>query len=1326
MAFPPSSPLDFVEEDYIGFYNRAGDAPGANFWVNQLNTNNTALGVAVGFAVSSESTAIYPYLASPQVLDPTTYITQIYTNVLGRAPDAPGLAFWQAELTRLNTLYTGPNNTVINLPAGTKLPNANVDPKVVAAAELLTEMLQSVNMQSGTADAMLMANRVTVAEDYTTRTGNAGVTYSQASSHAVILATTSDPTTVATAEAITTNYITNGTNAVFTLTTAVDAPGTGAFATASITGNNNAIFGTVGGAAATYTPGDQIIGVVGSVNNVLNLTDGNSGGNTNITGVAATVSNISNLVVNSGEAVTVNTVTSTAGFTGLTSLTVTSATPNGAAADNITAAATTNITVTDNATKSFTSGTNFLTVNGGNVVTVTETNTDNGVSATMAGISIGATTAAAGAVSVTDTATLTGNSNSGSITVKGAAGVTVNRTVNAGASSTQGAITVTAGAAAIVINDTENNTSLTGATISAGLVNNITTNGGSTVAVTQAVSTTQSATVVSNIVESQVLVNGGAATTTVTLTQAAQATGALAVAAVAAVTGVNPVAAVAAGPGVTGVAAVAGVNGGTTVPAAAATAGSATVFDALITINDLNKATATTASNTITSVTLNNFAAGAIINDNALTSLSLSGTGSIVQLTNAAVGAGLTNTTLALSTTGTSAGTQLSDVNNEITTITETNSGSSSLAITDTALKALNVSGSGVLSLTGLSNPATLTTLTVAGTAGLKGDISATGVTAFAPTSSGAFTLTMNDTTQSFTGSTGMDIISLAGDATKAITGGSGTTDEVVLTSATAAYTAGKFGTNVTGFEILGVADGNSATNTYDMHNIFKGYTGLDLQASNDTTTFTGVTAGTTLGIDANEAAVSYVLFTPSNTSTVSVSLGLASNAGNINVGTLTLTDSNADGVATANIISNAKSATSGVFNSISTFADPSLSALSISGNGALGIGNTIVLGQPGLAVPVGVAALTINNTSAAFNNVTSSLVGSTIFGIQDDTLGSLTFGGTNGIAITNVVDNNATNLTITSTDAVPVSIGTLSTDAQATTVIHNGLSNLTFAGSGVVNVTNEVLVANAAALVITNSGTATDSIVSITDGTSLLTTPSVTISGNVALGANGATIGADAAGAVAFAKTSGFTFSAATDNAHISINLTGATATNTDTITVGNGNDYIKDGSTAGLVNITVGTGQNFIDLHGGVPANTYLANVTLGAHTAPDWVWANSVFAGATSANTIVTGAAAGDFVTVFDTPTAVVALSSGTLTTISNASNLAQAISIADTGLAAHGATAFTFAGNTYVLETAAAGNGTLTNSDSVVELVGVHTLSSTITAAGANPYHLTLLT
>ena len=298
---------------------------------------------------------------------------------------------------------------------------------------------------------MLMANRIAVAEDYTTRTGNNNVNYSQASSHAVILATNGTPASVTTAEAITTAYIAGGgTGATFTLTTAVDAPGTGAFATSNLTGNNNQIFGTVGGAAPTYTPGDQIIGTAGSIGNVLSIADGAAGGITNISAVAATVSNVSIVSVTSGEGVAINT---TAGFTGLTTLNVTSAATAGNA-DQITVAATTNVTVNDTATMATNAGT--LTVNGGLAVTVNESNSDGGNAIAMGGISIGATTAAAGQVTVTNTDTITGASAAGPITVVGAAGVTVNSTYNIGKGSSAGAITVTAGSAPVVVNETSN------------------------------------------------------------------------------------------------------------------------------------------------------------------------------------------------------------------------------------------------------------------------------------------------------------------------------------------------------------------------------------------------------------------------------------------------------------------------------------------------------------------------------------------------------------------------------------------------------------------------------------------------------------------------------------------------------------------------------------------------------------------------------------------------------------------------------------------------------------------------------------------------------
>jgi len=42
--------------------------------------------------------------------------------------------------------------------------------------------------------------------------------------------------------------------------------------------------------------------------------------------------------------------------------------------------------------------------------------------------------------------------------------------------------------------------------------------------------------------------------------------------------------------------------------------------------------------------------------------------------------------------------------------------------------------------------------------------------------------------------------------------------------------------------------------------------------------------------------------------------------------------------------------------------------------------------------------------------------------------------------------------------------------------------------------------------------------------------------------------------------------------------------------------------------------------------------------------------------------------------------------------------------------HSATAFVWGNNTYIIESAAAGNGTLTLNDSLVELVGTHTLGT----------------
>ena len=87
------SNTDLITELYIGYYNRAPDPAGLEFWLGAFNNGMSLTTIANEFAKSAESHAIYPFLASAG-----SFVTDVYTNVLNRAPDAEGLAFWTQQL----------------------------------------------------------------------------------------------------------------------------------------------------------------------------------------------------------------------------------------------------------------------------------------------------------------------------------------------------------------------------------------------------------------------------------------------------------------------------------------------------------------------------------------------------------------------------------------------------------------------------------------------------------------------------------------------------------------------------------------------------------------------------------------------------------------------------------------------------------------------------------------------------------------------------------------------------------------------------------------------------------------------------------------------------------------------------------------------------------------------------------------------------------------------------------------------------------------------------------------------------------------------------
>lgn len=77
-----------VQQFYIGYYGRPADPVGLAYW--QTQDEAAAL---KGFSESAEFTNQFTGLSASQ------QVTKVYGNLLGRAPDAPGLLYWAGELT---------------------------------------------------------------------------------------------------------------------------------------------------------------------------------------------------------------------------------------------------------------------------------------------------------------------------------------------------------------------------------------------------------------------------------------------------------------------------------------------------------------------------------------------------------------------------------------------------------------------------------------------------------------------------------------------------------------------------------------------------------------------------------------------------------------------------------------------------------------------------------------------------------------------------------------------------------------------------------------------------------------------------------------------------------------------------------------------------------------------------------------------------------------------------------------------------------------------------------------------------------------------------
>jgi 5'/3'-nucleotidase SurE len=92
----PQQQFGDLIELYVGYFNRAPDALGLAYWASRAVDGMSLAEISKSFFIQPETAADYPAGTTE------AFVTNVYHNVLGRAPDQAGLAYWVKDLDSAN------------------------------------------------------------------------------------------------------------------------------------------------------------------------------------------------------------------------------------------------------------------------------------------------------------------------------------------------------------------------------------------------------------------------------------------------------------------------------------------------------------------------------------------------------------------------------------------------------------------------------------------------------------------------------------------------------------------------------------------------------------------------------------------------------------------------------------------------------------------------------------------------------------------------------------------------------------------------------------------------------------------------------------------------------------------------------------------------------------------------------------------------------------------------------------------------------------------------------------------------------------------------
>ena len=124
-----------IIETYIGYYNRAPDAPGLQYWIDRATDGGDGEGgnppmslveIAASFSKQTETKESYPYFKVPSEGTPDDFLNTVYGNLFNRVPDTEGFNYWKGKLLEAGTDGQKVGQIIIQIVKGAQGPDITI------------------------------------------------------------------------------------------------------------------------------------------------------------------------------------------------------------------------------------------------------------------------------------------------------------------------------------------------------------------------------------------------------------------------------------------------------------------------------------------------------------------------------------------------------------------------------------------------------------------------------------------------------------------------------------------------------------------------------------------------------------------------------------------------------------------------------------------------------------------------------------------------------------------------------------------------------------------------------------------------------------------------------------------------------------------------------------------------------------------------------------------------------------------------------------------------------------------------------------------------